>query len=172
MTKKRPPEAGDWVEMKLRGLIVDPTTEAPVVVLREEGGSLYLPIWIGVFEANAIALAVEGVKTRRPMTHDLLRSTLVSLDAVLERVEIHSLIEGTFHARLLLRRVGGEEVVVDSRPSDALALALRTGSPIWTAREVLDEAVSTSQASEIDDEEKLREWLRKVRPEDLGKYSM
>jgi len=165
-------EADEWVEMKLRGLLVDPNTEAPVVVLREAGGSLYLPIWIGVFEANAIAVAVEGIRTRRPMTHDLLRSTLESLGATLERIEIHSLIDATFYARLRLRTGSGEEVLVDSRPSDALALALRTGCPVWAARAVLDEAVSTSQASEVADEEKLREWLEKVRPEDLGKYSM
>jgi bifunctional DNase/RNase len=161
-----------WVEMKLRGLIVDPNSEAPVVILREEGGSLYLPIWIGVFEANAIALAVEGVALQRPMTHDLLRGLLESLGASLRRVEIHSLLEGTFHARLLLTSKQGEEIVVDSRPSDAMALALRTGAPIWTAREVLDQAVSTSRAYESTDEEKLREWLEQARPEDLGKYPM
>ncbi len=161
-----------WVEMKLRGLIVDPNSEAPVVILREEGGSLYLPIWIGVFEANAIALAVEGVELRRPMTHDLMRGLLESLGATLRRVEIHSLLEGTFHARLLLTASDGEELVVDSRPSDAMALALRTGAPIWTAREVLDQAVSTSRAYESPDEDKLREWLEQARPEDLGKYPM
>lgn len=165
------PGAG-WVEMKLRGLIVDPNSEAPVVILREEGGSLYLPIWIGVFEANAIALAVEGVELRRPMTHDLMRGLLEALGATLRRVEIHSLLEGTFHARLLLTAGDGEELVVDSRPSDAMALALRTGAPIWTAREVLDQAVSTSRAYESPDEDKLREWLEQARPEDLGKYPM
>jgi uncharacterized protein len=161
-----------WVEMKLRGLIVDPNSEAPVVILREEGGSLYLPIWIGVFEANAIALAVEGVELRRPMTHDLMRGLLEALGAKLRRVEIHSLLEGTFHARLLLTARDGEEHVVDSRPSDAMALALRTGAPIWTAREVLDQAVSSSRAYESPDEDKLREWLEQARPEDLGKYPM
>ncbi len=170
-----------WIEMQLKGLILDPTSDVPVVILRQEGGSVFLPIWIGVFEANAIALAVEGIQTPRPMTHDLLRSVLESLGSRLERVEIHALIEGTFHARLRLIRGGREGLepegaadIVDSRPSDAIALALRAGAPIWIAQSVLDGAMSTQQASELaaDDDEKLREWLENARPEDLGKYRM
>ena len=166
------PGGGDWVEMKLRGLIVDPNNEAPVVILREEGGTLYLPIWIGVFEANAIALAVEGVAPRRPMTHDLLRGVLEQLGAELLRVEIHSLIDGTFHARLRVRSGEGSQIEIDARPSDAMALALRTGASIWTAREVLEQAVTSSKAYETRDEEKLREWLEQARPEEFGKYPM
>jgi len=158
--------------MKLRGLIVDPNSDAPVVILREEGGSLFLPIWIGVFEANAIALAAEGVAPRRPMTHDLMRGILEALAARLERVEIHALVEGTFLARLRVRTAGEEEALVDARPSDAMALALRTGAPIWAAREVLDQAVRRSKAYPASEEEKLREWLEKARPEDFGKYPM
>jgi len=174
VTDANPP--GEWVEMRLKGLILDPTSDVPVLILREEGGAVFLPIWIGVFEANAIALALEGIQTPRPMTHDLLQSVLGGLGAELERVEIHSLVEGTFHARLRLRRRGaaggGEPIEVDSRPSDAVALALRTGAPIWIARTVLDGALSTQKASEADDDRKLREWLENARPEDLGKYSM
>jgi len=168
--------------MRLKGLILDPTSDVPVVILREEGGAVFLPIWIGVFEANAIALALEGVQTPRPMTHDLLRSVIEALDATLLRIEIHSLIEGTFHARLRLLRnrdggggaTGGPQVEleVDARPSDAVALALRLGAPIWIAREVLDGALSTQKASEAEDDRKLREWLENARPEDLGKYRM
>ncbi len=177
-------EAGtgsDWVEMRLKGLILDPTSDVPVVILREEGGTVFLPIWIGVFEANAIALALEGVQPPRPMTHDLLRSVVEALGATLVRVEIHSLIEGTFHARLRLHRGAGGApgsdampggIEVDARPSDAVALALRLGAPIWIAREVLDGALSTQQASEAEDDRKLREWLENARPEDLGKYRM
>jgi bifunctional DNase/RNase len=161
-----------WVEMKLKGLIVDPNNDGPVVLLREEGSALYLPIWIGVFEANAIAMALEGVTLRRPMTHDLMHSLLESLGAALERVEIHSLVEGTFLARLRLRTKSGEAVEVDTRPSDAMALALRANAPIYTAREVLQQAVSAARAHEAQDEEKLREWLEKARPEEFGKYSM
>lgn len=174
--------------MQIKGLILDPTSDVPVVILRQEGGTVFLPIWIGVFEANAIALAVEGVQTPRPMTHDLLRSVLETLDARLERVEIHSLIEGTFHARLRLLVAGGQAEggrggadrtaavvqIVDSRPSDAIALALRTGAPIWIAQGVLDGALASRQASELpsDDDERIRQWLENARPEDLGKYRM
>jgi bifunctional DNase/RNase len=172
--------------MRLKGLILDPTSDVPVVILREIDGSVFLPIWIGVFEANAIALALEGIRTQRPMTHDLLQSCLAALDARLERVEIHSLIEGTFHARLRLAlrpdpRPGSTDerppgLEVDSRPSDAIALALRTGAPIWIARTVLDGALSSRRASEVpaadEDDRKLREWLENARPEDLGKYRM
>jgi hypothetical protein len=163
-------------------LILDPTSDVPVIILREVDGTVFLPIWIGVFEANAIAMALEGIRTARPMTHDLLRACLGALDADLERVEIHSLIEGTFHARLRLRRGGGDRaepeqrLEVDARPSDAVALALRVGAPIWIARSVLDEAVSSRKAAassvDADDERRLREWLENARPEDLGKYPM
>lgn len=188
MSGAEEPDKG-WIEMQLKGLILDPTSDVPVVILRQEGSTVFLPIWIGVFEANAIALAVEGVQTPRPMTHDLLRSVLETLNVRLERVEIHSLIEGTFHARLRLLRAGGpadEErgeggrlvgshvEVVDSRPSDAIALALRTGAPIWIAQGVLDGALASRQASELpsDDDERIRQWLENARPEDLGKYRM
>jgi bifunctional DNase/RNase len=167
-----PTPAANWVEMRLRGLILDPQSESPVVILREEGESLYLPIWIGVFEANAIALALESIQPKRPMTHDLLRSSIEALGGVLERIEIHSLLEGTFYARLIVRRDGQEPIVIDSRPSDALALALRAGAPIWASREVLEHAVASSRATEASDEERLREWLANAKPEDLGKYPM
>lgn len=158
--------------MRLRGLILDPNSESPVVILREENDAVFLPIWIGVFEANAIALALEEVRPRRPMTHDLLRSTVESLGGSLLRIEIHSLQEGTFLARLIVSRDGAEPIEIDARPSDAIALALRMSAPIWTAREVLRQAVVRAQAAEITDEQKLREWLENAKPEDLGKYSM
>ncbi|MGH7859526.1 MAG: bifunctional nuclease family protein [Candidatus Binatia bacterium] len=161
-----------WVEMRLRGLILDPNSESPVVILREERESIYLPIWIGVFEANAIALALEEVKPRRPMTHDLLRSTVESLGGTLARIEIHSLQEGTFFARLVVQRHGQETLEIDARPSDAIALALRMSAPIWTAREVLQHAVASSKAAELSDDQRLREWLENAKPEELGKYSM
>lgn len=158
--------------MRMRGLILDPNSGAPVVILREEGSAVYLPIWIGVFEANAIALAAEGIVAPRPLTHDLLRGVLDGLGASLLRIEIHSLIEGTFHARLVLRATDGREVTIDARPSDSMVLAIRTGAPIWTARAVLDQALQTSRAYETQDEERLREWLERARPEDFGKYQM
>jgi hypothetical protein len=162
----------DWVVMRLRGLILDPNSEAPVVILREPDQGIFLPIWIGPFEANAIALAAEGVEPPRPMTHDLLRGVLETLGARLVRVEIHALREGTFHARLIVESREGERCEIDSRPSDALALAVRVEAPIWAAREVLDGALRTSRAAAASDEETLREWLANASPEDLGKYSM
>jgi hypothetical protein len=164
--------SSEWVEMQLRGMILDPQSESPVVILREDAESLFLPIWIGVFEANAIALALESIHPKRPMTHDLLRSTLEALGGALVRIEIHTLHEGTFYARLIVNRAAGDSIEVDSRPSDAIALALRAGAPIWAARQVLQQAVASTQAVEATDEERLREWLEKAKPEDLGKYSM
>jgi bifunctional DNase/RNase len=161
----------EWIQMDVRGLILDPNGETPIVILRQHEGAIYLPIWIGAFEANAIALALEGVQPPRPMTHDLLRGCLERFGARLERVEIHDLIDGTFLARLLVATGTGVEAI-DSRPSDAMALALRTGSPIFASRGVLEAALSSSKASEEGDEERLREWLQNARPEDLGKYQM
>lgn len=160
-----------WVELRLRGLILDPTSEAPVLILREVDGTLYLPIWIGAFEANAIALAVEGVRTPRPLTHDLLRAALESLGARLDRIEIHTLSEGVFYARLILV-TGAGRLEIDARPSDAIALALRAEAPIWVARTVLDSALGAARAVHESDEEKIREWLERATAEDLGKYSM
>lgn len=165
------PTPDGWVELRLRGLILDPTSEAPVLILREVEGTLYLPIWIGAFEANAIALAVEGVQTPRPLTHDLLRASLETLGARLERIEIHSLAEGVFYARLVLATRDGR-VEIDARPSDAIALALRAEAPIWVARAVLDAALGAAKAVHESDEEKILEWLERASAEDLGKYSM
>lgn len=158
--------------MRMRGLILDPNSGAPVVILREEGSAVYLPIWIGVFEANAIALAAEGVVAPRPLTHDLLRGILDGFGAHLIRIEIHSLLEGTFHARMVIQAPDRHELEIDARPSDSMVLAIRTGAPIWTARAVLDQALQTSRAYETQDEERLREWLERARPEDFGKYQM
>jgi hypothetical protein len=167
-----PRDPEHWVEMKMRGLILDPSSGAPVVILREEGSAVYLPIWVGVFEANAIALAAEGIVAPRPLTHDLLRNLLEALGGRLLRVEIHSILEGTFHARLVVGAAADRELEVDARPSDSMVLALRTGVPIWTARTVLEQALRTSRACETQDEERLREWLERARPEEFGKYRM
>lgn len=162
----------DWVVLRLRGLILDPNSESPVLILREEEQGIFLPIWIGTFEASAIAMALEGITPARPMTHDLLASALEALDGELVRIEISALVEGTFHARLLVDTGAGERREIDARPSDAIALAVRTGAPIWAAREVLAGAMRTSRAAEAPDEERLREWLANASPSDLGKYPM
>lgn len=160
-----------WLEMEVKGLLLDPASETPVLLLQAVGGTVVLPIWIGQVEANSIATALEGIREPRPMTHDLLHGVLQELGVELNRVEIWALREGTFYGRLQLRR-GSDEVQVDARPSDAIAMSVRTGAAIWVAREVLNEAVQLDLATAGEEEERLREWLEKARPEDLGKYTM
>lgn len=157
------------VRMEIKGLMLDPNTNVPIVVLRDEEGAVFLPIWIGVFEANAIALRLENVATPRPMTHDLLRAALEKLGAHIEKVVISELRESTFYARIHVQR-DGDAVEIDARPSDAIALALRSEAPIFVLAPVLAAAQAVNLATS--DEEKLREWLEKVSPEDLGKYEM
>ena len=151
------------VKMEIKGLVVDPNTNLPIVILKGSEGSLILPIWVGVPEANAIALKMEDVSTPRPMTHDLLTNVIGHLDAT-------DLKDNTFYARLTLRR-NGEVIEVDSRPSDAIALALRTNSPIFVEEAVLEQAKHID-ISEEDSEEKVRAWLEALDPEDLGDYEM
>lgn len=162
------PPAPHAVALKLRALVMDPVSHMPVVVLQREDQSAFLPIWIGLCEANAIALQMEGVTSPRPMTHDLLLSLIRSLDYSLEHVLIHTLQDNVFFARLHLRAQAGETVDVDARPSDAVALALRASAPILATPEVL----SMAETSTTDDEEALRTILRRLRPEDLGEYEM
>ena len=170
MSDSERPEEG-WVEMEVKGLLLDPASETPVLLLQAAGGALVLPIWIGQVEANAIAMALEGMREARPMTHDLMHDILQELAIEILRVEIWALREGTFHGRLRLRR-SDEQVEVDSRPSDAVAMAVRAGAPIWVAQAVLAEALKLDLATAGEEEERLREWLEKARPEDLGKYTM
>jgi bifunctional DNase/RNase len=161
------------VRMEIRGLMLDPTSNVPIVILRDEGSSLFLPIWIGVFEANAIALRIEGVETPRPMTHDLLRAAFRELGARIRKIVICDLRENTFYA-LIHYGLGEQEQehTLDSRPSDAIALALRAEVPIFVLRSVLDKAKAVDLATDATDEEKLRRWLEEMSPEDMGKYTM
>ncbi len=147
---------------------MDPVSNMPVVILQQEANGPFLPIWIGVCEANSIALQIEGVTTPRPMTHDLIVSLMDSTQHTLEQVHIHTLRENVFYATLTLRRGDGTSVEIDSRPSDALAVALRTGAPIFVSAKVLSQA----QATEGDSEEAMRAILERLRPEDLGEYEM
>ncbi len=155
--------------MTVRTLAVDPVSNMPVVILESPGGEGYLPIWIGLFEANSIALQLEGITMPRPLTHDLLKSLVEKLGHTIERVVIHSLEENVFFAKLMVRRPDGSTVEVDSRPSDALAVALRCGATILVARTVLDQAQMTGTA---DDDEAIRAILERLRPEDLGRWEM
>lgn len=157
--------------MDVKALIVDPVANMPVVILRDADDRSFLPIWVGVFEANAIALQLEGVKTPRPLTHDLLKETILHLDAVVDRVVITRLHENTFYAEIHLV-AGGRTVVVDSRPSDAIALALRTTSPVFVEEEVLERSRAQDASEEAQSHERLRKWFEEADPESLGKYKM
>ncbi|HEX5217153.1 MAG TPA: bifunctional nuclease family protein [Vicinamibacterales bacterium] len=156
--------------MSIKGLMVDPVTNMPIVILRDEDGQRALPIWVGPVEANAIALQIENVAPPRPMTHDLLRNLLHELGAQLVRVVIADLRESTFYAYLELRR-GEETLFVDARPSDALALSLRTKAPIFVDNLVLESAKSVDVSSDQVDRERLQRWLESLDPDDLG-YKM
>jgi bifunctional DNase/RNase len=158
------------VEMFIKGLMIDPVTNMPIVILRDADNQRTLPIWVGPVEANAIALQIENVTPGRPMTHDLLRNALEDLGASLERVVINDLKEGTYFAFLQVRQAG-EPVFIDCRPSDALALSLRTRTPVFVALSVLDQARMTDASSQEADQERLQRWLESLDPDDLG-YKM
>lgn len=158
------------IEMTIKGLMIDPITNMPIVVLRDAQGRRLLPIWVGVFEANAIALQMENVQTPRPMTHDLIKNILEGLDAVVERVVVCALKDNTFYATIALRLAGSTRLV-DSRPSDAIALALRMGAPIFVDEAVIQSARSFEMA-ESADTGRLQKWLEGLSDEELGKYKM
>jgi bifunctional DNase/RNase len=159
------------IEMTIKGLMVDPVTNMPIVILKDKAGERVLPIWVGIFEANAIALQIENVATPRPMTHDLLRNVISDLDGKVDRIVVSDLRDNTFYALIHLT-VKGESVVVDARPSDAIALALRTRSPILVEENVIDNAKSVDFNSERADSDRLQKWLESLDPDDLGKYKM
>jgi bifunctional DNase/RNase len=159
------------VEMKIRGLMVDPVTNMPIVVLKDVNGNAVLPIWVGVYEANAIALEIEKVATPRPMTHDLIRNLLFGLEAGVKKVVVSDLKDDTFFAVIWLER-NGEMVSVDSRPSDALAIALRLDCPIYVEETVLKTSKAVAAVSEAGSNEELRRWLENLNDEDLGRYKM
>ena len=159
------------VEMTIKSLMVDPITNMPIVILREHEGDRVLPIWVGVFEANAIAIQIENVETPRPMTHDLIRNMLADLDARVEKIVISNLKENTFYASIHLH-VGGEEVAVDSRPSDAIAVALRTRAPILVDEDVIANAKTLEFNPDKANSEQLSKWLEGLPAEEIGKYKM
>lgn len=159
------------VEMKIRGLTMDPVTQMPIVVLKDVNGNTVLPIWVGIFEANAIALEIEKVSTPRPMTHDLLKTVLMGLEAGVRKVVVSDLRDDTFYAVIWLEK-NGELISVDSRPSDALALALRLDCPIYVEDAVLKNSKMTNTVNEKVQSEELRKWLENLGDEDLGRYKM
>ncbi len=157
----------DRVAMEVVGVRVELPTNTPILLLRERDGARYLPIWIGTPEATAIALALEGIETARPLTHDLMKTLLDALGADIERVDVTSLDEGTFFAELVIESEG-EELTISSRPSDAIALATRAGAPVFASRELLDEAgIEIHDDTEEEEIERFREFLDDVTPEDF-----
>src|SRR5579883_2771621 len=160
------------VEMKIRGLMMDPVTNMPIVILRDVQGSMVLPIWVGVYEANAIALEIEKVSTPRPMTHDLIKSLLLGLNTNLRKVVVSDLKDDTFYAVIWLDR-DGELISVDSRPSDALALALRLDCPIYVEETVLKSSkLAATVSNKVSDADELRRMLEGLNDEDFGRYKM
>ncbi len=159
------------IEMTIKGLMVDPITNMPIVILKDREGERVLPIWVGIFEANAIALQIENIATPRPMTHDLLRNIISDLEGRVDRVVVSDLKDNTFFAIIHLT-VKGKPVVVDARPSDAIALALRTRSPILVEETVIDNAKPMDFTADGADSERLQKWLESLDPDDLGKYKM
>jgi bifunctional DNase/RNase len=145
------------IEMTIKGLMVDPITNMPIIILRDKEGQRVLPIWVGVAEANAIALQIENVTTPRPMTHDLLRNVISDLKADITKIVVS---------------VAGESMAIDARPSDAIALALRARAPIFVEDRVIDHAKTLDFAPEKGDAERLQKWLESLDPDEMGKYKM
>ncbi len=158
--------------MKIRGLMMDPVTNMPIVILKDVCSAHVLPIWVGIYEANAIALEIEKVSTPRPMTHDLIKTLLLGLDAGIQKVVVNELKDETFFAVIWVQR-NGELISVDSRPSDALALALRLDCPIYVDDSVLK---NSKQAGSLTDRvggnQELRRLLENLGDEDFGRYKM
>jgi uncharacterized protein len=159
------------VEMKIRGLMMDPVTNAPVVVLKDVHGNSVLPIWIGVYEANAIALEIEKVQTPRPMTHDLLRNVFLGMEVRVDKVVVSDLKDDTFYAAIWIER-DGQPVMIDARPSDALALALRMDCPIFVDEQVLKNSRASTAIAEHTSNDQLKNYLENLSDEDLGRYKM
>ena len=159
------------IEMIIKGLVVDPVTNMPIVILHDRDGQRVLPIWVGSAEANAIALQIENVSPARPMTHDLLKNVIEDLHGDIQKIVVCDLKDNTFYALLYLL-VNGESVAIDARPSDAIALALRVKAPICVEESVIAEAKPTDVPLEKDDSEQLQQWLESLDPEELGKYKM
>ncbi|HOJ14733.1 MAG TPA: bifunctional nuclease family protein [Deltaproteobacteria bacterium] len=168
----------EFYEMKVAGIALDPSNNAPIVILRDIDGTFILPIWIGIMEASAIAAALEGVVYSRPMTHDLFRSFVEHLGVVVEKIEVVDLKDNVFYALITVIK-GDERLQIDARPSDAIAIALRTNSPIYVAEHVVKDAIRVDTAKPAagkimvgfeQDQEKLKEILEKMNPEDFGKF--
>jgi uncharacterized protein len=159
------------IEMSIKAMMVDPFTNTPIVILLDEEGQRVLPIWVGVFEANAIAQQIENITPERPMTHDLLRNVIHDLNATVQKIVVSDLQNNTFYALIYLVLPAGV-VAIDARPSDAIALALRTRAPIFVEERVIDHAKTSDIATQNEEAERLQKWLEGLDEDDLGKYKM
>ena len=159
------------IGMTVRGIALDPITNMPIIILKDQEEKRALPIWVGIFEANAIALELEKIATPRPMTHDLIKNILDGVGASVQQIVINDLKENTFFAVIEVN-FNGNVVNIDSRPSDAIALALRLNAPIFVTDKVVSKAKSMDIAAETEDSDRWREWLENLKPEDFGKYKM
>ncbi len=164
-----------WLEMKVKGLALEPLSNMPMIILRDEEDKRSLPIWVGLFEANAIALELEKISTPRPMTHDLIKKILEALEARVQKIVVNDVRDNTFYAVIHLR-LGSADITVDSRPSDAIALALRVGAPIFVDEEVVHKARTLEVAKETeigtgkgDDPAKIKKWLESLKPGDFDR---
>ena len=157
-------------KMTVSGLAIDSNSNSPVVLLKESGGSGILPIWIGPAEASAIAMELAGLNMKRPLTHDLLRSIIDGLGAKVLKVVVSDLVGQTFHAEIYLQQ-NTSLLKIDARPSDSIALALKTKAPIFVANKILTFDDEISDVSDEKKAEELRERLQRINPEDFGKYS-
>lgn len=163
--------SADEMEVRIRGLMMDPVTNMPIVVLKDVESDALVPIWVGIFEANAIALEIEKTTMPRPMTHDLLANLIRTLDGEVRRVVITELRDDVYYALIWMER-DGELISLDARPSDALALALRTDCPIFLSGQVLRTTKIANAGVENFSAEDLRRWLENLNDEDLGRYKM
>jgi bifunctional DNase/RNase len=159
------------VEMQIRGLMMDPVTNMPIIVLKDVASEAVLPIWVGMFEAQAIALELEKTATPRPMTHDLLRNIARGLNGRVERVVVSEMRQDTFYAVIWMEQAG-ELVAVDARPSDAIALALRSACPIYVAQDVLERSRQVSDGAGNINADELRRWLENLNDDEMGRYKM
>ena len=159
------------VEMQIRGLMIDPLTNMPVVVLKDVASDAVLPIWVGIFEANAIAMELEKTAMPRPMTHDLLRNLVRGLNAVVQKVVVSDLRDETYYAVIWMEQEG-ETVAIDARPSDAIALALRWDCPIYASRAVLDNARQIAEGPQSASADEMRRWLENLNDDEMGRYKM
>ena len=166
-----PAVADAEIEMQIRGLMIDPVTNMPIVVLKDVDSDTVLPIWVGIFEANAIALELEKTTTPRPMTHDLMRNLARGLNATVRKVVVSELREDTFYAVIWMEQ-GGEVIALDSRPSDAIALALRWDCPIYAAKSVLENARQVSEGAQTTTSDEMRKWLEGLGDDEMGRYKM